>query len=207
MQKLVKGVHQFQKDVFRSQRELFKRLGDGQEPECLFITCSDSRVIPTHITQADPGELFELQNAGNIVPPYKAGGEGAAATIEYAVGALKIRDVIVCGHSKCGAMTGLLNPETLEKLPAVTEWLAHAETTRRIIDENYGDLEGEARLVATIEENVLVQLEHLRTHPSVAVALSRGELALHGWVYKIETGEVFAYDPEQGQFLPLKTEA
>jgi carbonic anhydrase len=206
MERLVKGVHQFQNDVFSSQRELFERLKNSQEPDALFITCSDSRVDPTLLTQVDPGELFVLQNAGNMVPPYGAGDLGAAATVEYAVSALKVSDIVVCGHSHCGAMTGLLHPEKLGNMPVVEKWLGFAETTRRIMKENYTHLEDEAqRVTATVEENVLVQLENLRTHPSVAAAIARGDLHLHAWVYEFETGQVFAYDNESGQYEPLTT--
>lgn len=205
VQKLVKGVHQFQDTVVASKKEFFEKLGSGQSPSTLFITCSDSRVVPTIITQADPGDLFELQNAGNIVPAYGAGGVGAGATIEYAVAALKVTDIIVCGHSHCGAMTALLHPEHLEGLPAVAGWLKHAESARRIVEENYKHVTNDRdRLMVMIEENVLVQLEHIRTHPTVAAALGRKAVNLHGWVYKVETGEVFEYDPDQGQYLPLK---
>jgi carbonic anhydrase len=144
-----------------------------------------------------------MRNAGNIVPPFGTGGSGEAATIEFAVAGLGVEDVIVCGHSLCGAMKGLLSPAETERLPAVRQWLTYAEATRRIVCENYTHLEGRALLTATVEENVLVQLENLRTHPSVAAAVGRHALRLHGWVYKLETGEVFAYSPDQGQFLPL----
>ncbi|MCA8925044.1 MAG: carbonic anhydrase [Planctomycetes bacterium] len=207
MQRLVQGVHKFQSEVFGSRRELFERLAAAQKPEALFITCSDSRVDPTLVTQSEPGTLFELQNAGNMVPPYGAQlGGSSAATVEYAVSVLKVRDVIVCGHSHCGAMTALLQPrEALDNVPAVQSWLRHAETTRRIVQENYAHLActPERHVMATVEENVLVQLENLRTHPSVAAALARGELNLHAWVYKFETGEVFAYDAQSEQFVPL----
>lgn len=205
MQKLVNGIHKFQSEVFASQRSLFERLAKGQSPETLFITCSDSRISPNLLTQTEPGELFILRNAGNIVPPYTAGASGGeAATIEFAVAGLGVRDIVVCGHSVCGAMAALVKPEKAADLPAVTAWLAHAESTRRIMRLNYGHLSGDALITATVEENVLVQLENLRTHPSVAARLSRGDLSLHGWVYKLETGAVFYYDPEQGQFLPLE---
>jgi len=206
MQKLIQGLHQFQTHVFSSQRELFERLTKGQQPDALFITCSDSRINPNLVTQTEPGDLFILRNAGNIVPPGDLGPGGEAATIEYAVAALGVRDIILCGHSHCGAMTGLLNPETLRELPRVRSWLAHAEATRRIVEQNYRHLAGNALLTVTVQENVLVQLDHLRTHPVVERALARGELNLHGWVYKFETGEVFAYDPEQGQFLAITQE-
>lgn len=207
MQKLFEGLHHFQKNIFSSQRTLFERLAQGQSPETLFITCSDSRINPNLLTQTEPGELFILRNAGNIVPPYGAANGGEGATIEYAVAALNVKDIIICGHSHCGAMKGLLEPESLTDVPQVAQWLSHAEATRRIIKENYTHLENQALLTATVEENVLVQLENLKTHPTVAARLSRGNLNLHGWVYKIETGDVFAYDPESGQFLPVNTEA
>ncbi|MCC6491701.1 MAG: carbonic anhydrase [Pirellulales bacterium] len=204
MQKLVAGIHEFQQNIFASQRRMFQRLVDGQKPLALFITCSDSRVNPNLITQTEPGELFILRNAGNIVPPYGASGCGEAATIEYAVSILGVEDVVVCGHSHCGAMGALLDPEAVKDLPAVRNWLGHAESTARIIKENYDHLtDRTARLTATVEENVLVQLENLRTHPAVAAALSRERLKLHGWVYKFETGQVFSYDAQQHQFTSL----
>ncbi len=201
MQKLVDGIHKFQKDVFCSQERFFQRLADGQKPLALFITCSDSRIDPNMLTQTKPGELFIMRNAGNIVPPYGAASSGEAATIEYAVAVLGVKDVIICGHSHCGAMNALLCPEQVESLPAVRQWLGNAEATSRIIRENYGELpDGEARLTATVEENVLVQLENLRTHPTVLAAMGRKDVTLHGWVYKFETGQVFVYDAEHGQF-------
>ena len=208
MQKLVRGIHEFKNTVFSPQAQLFARLAQGQHPLALFITCSDSRICPNMMTQTDPGELFILRNAGNIVPPYGSSPGGEAATIEYAVAVLKIRDLIVCGHSLCGAMQALLDERQTEKLPAVRSWLTHAEATRRLIAENYDHIVlPEARLMAAVEENVLVQLENLRTHPSVAASLSRGEVKLHGWVYKLQTGQVFAYEPDQGQFLAIEESA
>ncbi len=205
MQKLVDGIHEFQETLFTPQKKLFERLAQGQQPLALFITCSDSRIDPSLLTQTQPGELFIMRNAGNIVPPYGAVLGGEAATIEFAISVLKIKDVIVCGHSHCGAMNGLLHPEAVGELPAVRAWLKHAEATSRIMKENYTHITEEApRLTATVEENVLVQLENLRTHPSVAATLARGDLKLHGWVYKFETGQVFAYDAGSGQFLPVE---
>lgn len=206
MQKLVKGIHQFQRSIFNSQQRLFQRLAKGQQPEALFITCSDSRIDPSLLTQTDPGELFILRNAGNIIPAYGIVHGGEAATIEYAVSVLHVRDIVICGHSHCGAMQAVLHPEQTDGLNAVKAWLGHADATARIIKENYGHLTGDGpRLTATIEENVLVQMEHLRTHPSVAAALARGDLTLHGWVYKFESGQVFSFEPESGQFVPLES--
>jgi carbonic anhydrase len=203
MQKLIQGIHQFQGKGFLPLQGLFEQLAKGQNAETLFITCSDSRIDPNLLTQSQPGDLFILRNAGNIIPPHGAGNGGEAATIEFAVSALGVKDIIICGHSLCGAMQGLLHPEQVAQLPALSSWLSHAEMTRRIVQENYGDLDESLLLSATIQENVLVQLEHLRTLPSVGSRLVRGDLRLHGWVYKIETGEVFAYDVEQAQFVKL----
>jgi len=204
MQKLVDGIHKFQRESFSHDQKLFETLAEGQYPLALFITCSDSRIDPSRLTQTQPGELFIQRTAGNIVPPYGSVFAGEAATIEYAVTALKIRDIIICGHSHCGAMGGLLNPQSIEKMPAVKAYLEHAESTRRIVEENYTHLtDPEKRLTLTVEENVLVQLESLRTHPSVAAAVGRGDLKLHGWVYKFETGDVFGYNPDQQQFTAL----
>jgi carbonic anhydrase len=203
MQKLVAGIHQFQQDSFRPLKGLFEQLAHGQKPETLFITCSDSRIVPNLLTQSSPGDLFIVRNAGNLVPPHSAISGGEAATIEFAVAGLGVRDIIVCGHSHCGAMKGLLQPELLKELPAMASWLTHAATTARIVRDNYQHLEGEKLLSAATEENVLVQLENLRTLPSVASRLVKGDLHLHGWVYKLESGDVFAYDPKECQFVPL----
>lgn len=182
---------------------MFELLAKGQNPDTLFITCSDSRIDPNLLTRSQPGELFILRNAGNIVPPHAAASGGEAATIEFAVAALGVKDIIICGHSHCGAIKGLLNPELIASLPAVASWLSHAEMTRRIVRDNYGHLEGDRLVTATVQENVLVQLENLRTLPAVGSRLVKGDLHLHGWVYKIETGEVFAYDSASGQFLAI----
>lgn len=204
MEKLIKGIHKFQTTYFNKNIPLFKKLSTGQNPMALVITCSDSRVSPEMITQADPGDLFILRIAGNVVPPYGASkGGGVESTVEYAASVLGVKDIIICGHTQCGVMQALLNPESVKELPAVSNWLSHAESTRRIVKDSYSHLEYEALLRATVEENVLVQLENLRTHPAVAVRLAKGDLQLHGWVYKIETGEVFNYDPEEEQFMPI----
>jgi carbonic anhydrase len=203
MQRLVRGVHKFQQEVVGKQAEFYAELAKGQRPHTLFITCSDSRISPNLLTQTAPGEIFILRNAGNIIPPHSAVIGGEAATIEYAVGLLGVTDIVVCGHSHCGAMTGLLAPGSVADLPAMRTWLGHAEATRRIVKENYANLSGEALVNVAIQENVLVQLENLRTIPVVAARLASGRLHLHGWVYKIETGEVFAYDPAEAQFQAL----
>jgi carbonic anhydrase len=204
MQKLIAGLHEFQSKIFGTQQELFERLAVGQAPETLFITCSDSRIDPCLLTQTAPGELFIMRNAGNLVPPYGASIGGEAATIEFAVAGLGVKDIIVCGHSHCGAMKGLLDPPSARDFPALTQWLSYAESTRRVVHDKYTCEEAHADLLnVTIQENVLAQLENLRTHPVVASGLAQGKLKLHGWVYKFETGEVFGYEPDSGQFRRL----
>ncbi len=180
-------------------------MAGGQTPEALFITCSDSRINPNLLTNTAPGELFILRNAGNIVPPWGHDNGGESATIEYAVTVLGVRDVIVCGHSHCGAMQGLIDPTSVAELPAVRRWLSHADATRRVLMDNYSHLSGEALETVAVQENVLAQIENLRTHPCVATAVAKGALHLHGWVYKIETGEVFTYESASEQFVPLAT--
>lgn len=157
---------------------------------------------PDLLAQTEPGELFVLRNAGNIVPPHEAGYWAEAATIEYAVVQLRVRDVILCGHSQCGAMHGLLEPETLVQLPSVAGWLAHAKAVLPKVQTP--ELSAEERLGRAVEANVLVQLEHLRTHPAVRSALTARTLRLHGWVYHFEHGRVDGYDPVAGKFVHLE---
>lgn len=203
MQKLIQGLHQFESKIFDQRRELFATLAKGQRPEALFITCSDSRVNPNLLTQTEPGELFILRTAGNIVPPAGAPSVGEAATIEYALEALNVKHIIVCGHTHCGAMHGLLEPQKVAHLPAVKHLLSYAENVRLTIEQNYTHLEGEDRVRATIKENVLAQIENLRTHPSVRSRIMRGDVCLHAWVYNIEQGRVLGFDNDSGQFTPL----
>jgi carbonic anhydrase len=209
LHRLVAGVHQFQNNVFANQRKFFERLAKTQSPPGLFITCADSRVNPNLITQTQPGELFILRNIGNIVPPFTphTADGAAAAAIEYAVTNLNVEFIIVCGHSRCGAVQGLFNLDDLKHMPSVRGWLANAESARRIVQENYKGLSEEAKLNVAVQENVLCQLENLRTHPSVAVRMARGDLQIFGWVYKLETGEVFGFSPEAGQFVSLRERA
>ena len=203
MQKLIEGLHHVQQSVFGTQQELFERLSQGQSPETLFITCSDSRINPNLLTQTQPGDLFILRNAGNLIPRYGPYAGGEAATIEFAIQGLNVKDVIVCGHSHCGAMDGLLHPEKTQGFPALNRWLEHAEVTRRVVAEMYPSNPSDALLNIAIQENVLAQMENLRTHPSVATALAAGRIRIHGWVYKIETGEIFGYHPENRQFISI----
>ena len=159
------------------------------------------------LMQSKPGDLFIMRNAGNIIPPYGPMYTGEAGTIEFAVAALGIKDIIICGHSHCGAMKGVLKPEAVKEMPAVAGWLKHAESTQKIMQENYAELEGEPKLNAAIQENVLAQIENIKTHPIVAARMARGELNLHGWVYKFETGEVFAYDGKEEVLVVVESDS
>jgi carbonic anhydrase len=203
MKRILDGLTRFQQDIFPHDRELFERLASGQNPETLLLTCSDSRIVPELITQTQPGELFICRNAGNIAPPFGEHTGGVSATIEYAVMALNVRDIIVCGHSHCGAMRAVMDPAQLVGMPTVASWLRHADRARLVLAEHYQHLDAAARLVMLTEQNVLAQLDNLRTHPSVASRLHGGRLALHGWVYEIETGVVRSYDPSARTFVPV----
>jgi carbonic anhydrase len=203
VQKLEEGIHHFQATYFASHRGLFEQLSEqGQSPETLFVTCSDSRLVPTLITNTQPGELFIVRNIGNIVPSVARGVlGGVSAAIEYAVDVLKVRNVIVCGHTHCGAIAAILAPETVAHLPHVSRWLNESQRVPELIEERYGHLEGEARMIAAVQENVLVQLENLRSFQFVTRALDSGHLKMSGWVFKISTGDVFDYDPVSEQFV------
>jgi carbonic anhydrase len=204
MEKLVKGIHTFQQGFFKKHRKLFEHLAEkGQNPETLFITCSDSRVMPNELTGAGPGELFIVRNVGNVVPSADLPG-GTAAAIEYAVEVLKVQNVIVCGHTQCGAMNAILSPETMDNLPFVRKWLGQTQHLREIIQERYGHLGPDARATAAVEENVLEQLEHLRAYPFVARRVEAGELHVSGWVFDVGSGAVFDYDPDEGEFKRMR---
>ena len=203
MDKIAAGVVRFQQEAYVERRDLFERLAEGQSPEALFITCSDSRIDPNLLTQTDPGELFICRNAGNIIPPHTNHTGAMTASIEFAVGALKVPHIIVCGHSECGAMKGAMNPEGLDEFPHVREWLAYARAAVLISRQKGAALDDKDRLDLVIKENVLLQIAHLRTHPYVAARLSSGETRIHGWVYDIRTGEVLAFDEKANDFIPV----
>ncbi|QKD81880.1 carbonic anhydrase [Thermoleptolyngbya sichuanensis A183] len=203
MKELIKGLREFKKSFYCTHIDLYEELAQGQHPMALIVCCADSRVGPELLTNAEPGEIFVIRNAGNIIPPYGATNGGEGASIEYAVEALGIRDIVICGHSHCGAMKGLLKLNTLEeKMPLVYNWLKHAEATRLLIKENYTHLEGEELLNATIAENVLTQIENLKTYPSIHSKLYDGTLKIYAWIYDMDRGEVWAYDAEKHAYIP-----
>jgi len=197
--KFLGGITRFQKDVYPEHQDLFEELATGQRPEALFITCADSRIDPCLLTQTKPGELFICRVIGNIVPHYPDAVGGVWATVEYAVGVLRVPEVIVCGHTDCGVLKGALNPQPLEVYPAVSFWLRYAPVERHESAPN-------AELILElVERNVVAQLQNLRSHPLVAARLEAGDLALHGWVYHIGPGTVTVYDQESGKFLAPET--
>lgn len=203
MDKLIHGASRFKKEVFPGQKELFKELSNGQSPEVLFITCSDSRIDPNLITQTNPGDLFICRNAGNIVPPHSLHTGGVTASIEYAVVVLGVEHVVICGHTDCGAMRGALNKDSLTNLPHVCEWLGHCDAALHTVRDNYGDLDEAEQMQRMIEQNVLVQVQHARTHPCIASRLEAGKIQLHGWVYDIPSGTFTVYNEETRSFEPL----
>lgn len=208
MNELIGRVFSFEKTVFPGSGELFAKLSSqGQAPKALMISCADSRVVPEQILQAQPGELFVCRNAGNIVPPFATMNGGVSSTVEYAVVALGVRDIIVCGHSDCGAMKALNDPSLTSEMPNVAAWLRHGAAAKHVLDRTSGNLEGTERVRALSLENVIAQLNHLRTHPSVAAAIAEGHMALHGWFVDIHAGQVLGLDGETGQFVPLREDS
>jgi carbonic anhydrase len=201
--RILQGLKQFQKKVFPKERELFHRLAHQQRPVALFITCADSRIDPCLLTQTKPGELFICRVIGNIVPRYPETIGGVSATIEYAVSVLGVPDVIVCGHTDCGVMQGVLHPESLDLLANVSAWLRHAQPAREAIENSKSRLNDAEFFMALTERNVVEQLNNLQTHPSVAARLEQKSVKLHGWVYHIARGAVTTYDFCQGRFLPV----
>lgn len=202
MKDLIEGILKFQREEYPKRSLLFRQLATQQHPGVLFIACSDSRVVPELLTQSEPGELFVIRNAGNIVPAHGLQPGGVSASVEYAVAGLKVRDIVICGHSDCGAMTAVATCQCLDHMPAVAQWLRHADGARRIslARPHASDRD---RVDDMVRENVIEQLTHIQTHPSVAQALAEGRVDLHGWIYDIETGGILALDARTGRFVPL----
>lgn len=203
MEKLLAGMVRFQNEVFPRNRHLYQQLAREQQPETLFICCSDSRVVPHELTQTLPGELFICRNAGNIVPAHGDVLGGVSATVEYAVQVLKVKHIIVCGHSDCGAMRAVLHPDKVKSYRAVARWIRHAESVSAIAHELHRGLDDEEMLNLLIEENVIAQLHNLVTHPCVAAKMRAGWLQIHGMVFDIATGEFRILDRDTERFVAL----
>ncbi|KTD08220.1 carbonic anhydrase [Legionella jamestowniensis] len=199
--KLMSGIRKFCHEKFKEMQSLFQILSNGQYPDALFITCSDSRVDPNLFTHSNPGDLFAVRNVGNIIPPKETSTVSSEeVAIEYALNVLKIKNIILCGHSDCGAMKGLLVPDLKQQLPSVASWLSHSSTVITTLKERKDVL----TLDDIVKQNVLVQIEHLKTYPAIAEKLKSKELTIHGWFYKFESGEIFIYQETHQDFIILE---
>jgi carbonic anhydrase len=209
LEKLKAGIRKFHSEVYAGKAEEYQRAASmPQSPHTLIIACADSRVDVESITSSGPGEIFVTRNIGNMVPPYDGARGSMSAVIEYAVTALKVKHIAVCGHSECGAMKGLLHPETTKALPTVRNWLEHGRAALMVEEgQAHAHASPEERQRSLTEENVLMQLVHLRTHPSVAGGMARGNLTVSGWVYDIATGVVRIAEGEQREFVPVTAAA
>jgi carbonic anhydrase len=210
IRKLLEGVRRFHDDEFPRDHVIFEHLASGQHPHTLFITCADSRIVPELITQTAPGELFVCRNIGNIVPPYSKSSCEISAVIEYACLGLKVSEIVICGHSDCGAMKALQTPAATEHMPAVTAWMRNAAAVRDVVRATRPELEatgfeGPEAVQALVEQNVRVQLANLRTHPAVAARVADRSLEMHGWVYDIGAGTIGVFDAEERELLPMES--
>jgi carbonic anhydrase len=202
LETLLDGVRRFRREIYPKNRERYQQAAtQPQRPHTLFVTCADSRIDPELLTQSGPGDIFVTRNIGNLVPAYGHMLGGVSSVIEYAVQALEVAQIVICGHSDCGAMTGLLHREKLVNMPTVNAWLQNAEAALSVVQARDGGADEAAKLNRLIEENVLLQLNHLRTHPSVAGKIAQKKLAVCGWVYDIGNGHVSMYDEAIGNFL------
>ena len=202
MKEIIDGFLKFQREAFPKREALFKQLATQQSPRTLFISCSDSRLVPELVTQREPGDLFVIRNAGNIVPSYGPEPGGVSASVEYAVAALRVSDIVICGHSNRGAMTAIASCQCMDHMPAVSHGLRYADSAR-VVNEARPHSDLPSKAAAMVRENVIAQLANLQTHPSVRLALEEGRIALHGWVYDIESGSIAAFDGATRQFVPL----
>jgi carbonic anhydrase len=208
LQRLKDGVRRFQADVFPEQAEMFAQaVSEKQSPHTLFITCADSRIDPIALTSSSTGEIFVARNIGNMVPAYGDMLGGVSAVIEFAVSSLGVRHIVVCGHSHCGAMQGLLDPASIATMPTVEAWLHNAHAALRVaetIHEQSTSTLHEHELIEILtEQNVLLQMQHLKTHPSVAGAMAKRHLTISGWIYSIGTGEVRIASDGDLTFTPI----
>jgi carbonic anhydrase len=201
--RILHGVAKFQSEVYPAQRAMFESLRHRQEPLALFITCADARVVPNLFTQTEPGDIFIERNPGNMVPPYVEFVGGVTAGVEYSMLVLKVPLIVVCGHTDCGVMKALLHPERVEGMPGVRHWMGHGFSARNRMLRVFADAPEEEQLQKLTELNVLAQIEHIKTHPSVRDRLHQGDVEIRGWVYGIGDGAVHQADPATGEFSPL----
>ncbi len=203
MERFREGVRRFQSEVFPRKKALYERLAERQKPHAFFLSCGDSRIEPSVLTGTEPGEIFVERTPGNIVPVYDVAERvGVSSSIEYAVAVLAVRDIIICGHSACGAMHALLHPELLTNIPATARWLTFASAAVARLGSSPPEPDEESRLKRLTQLNIVEQMAHLHTHPAVQARVHAGDIGIHGWFYEIHTGRVEAYNPATGAFEP-----
>jgi carbonic anhydrase len=208
LEQLKEGVRRFQTEIYPQQAEIFAQaVSEGQRPHTLFITCADSRIDPVAITSSLPGEVFVTRNIGNIVPAYGEMLGGVSAVIEFAVSSLKVGHVVVCGHTHCGAMQALLHPDSVVDMPTVKSWIRNAQAalaTAKYMEADPSNAASREPFIDLLtEQNVLLQMQHLKTHPSAAEAISKGTLTISGWVYRIGSGEICVARDGETKFTPI----
>lgn len=201
MTDFIRGARKFQADIHPRMQDLFTSLEGGQSPETLFITCSDSRIDPALITQTEPGSLFVIRNAGNIIPTPETDRGGVSAAIELAIAVLKVKDIVICGHSGCGAMEALIDEGTLAALPFVRDWVCKAEAAKDINSDEGNGESSAPRLIQLVRANVILQMERIWTHPTLAPLKKTGGVRVHGWVYDIGSGVIDVFDEKSGTFV------
>ncbi len=207
MKKLIEGIVDFRKKLTEENRALFAKLALGQKPDALFIACSDSRVVPNLFASTNPGDLFVLRNVGNLIPPASTRSEAcSAAALEFSLFSLNIADIIVCGHSECGAMNALIQDVDKNKCPHLVSWLSHAKPSLQKVQQGYIN-ESTLSITNQISQvNVLQQMEHIQSYPFVQERLEKGMLRIHGWWFDIAQANVYCYEPPQKKFVLIDEE-
>jgi carbonic anhydrase len=206
MKKLIQGIVEFRRNVQQDYREAFGRLATGQSPDTLFIACSDSRVVPNTFASTNPGDLFVLRNVGNLIPPCGQHGvstsdEAEAAAIEFSVLRLNVSDIIVCGHSECGAMRAIMKDRDKIPMPNLRNWLRHGDPALErlqagnVLDPKLAPHNQLSQL------NVLLQMEHVKSYPAVKKRVEAGTLGIHGWWFDIANADVYSYEPCLNRFV------
>jgi carbonic anhydrase len=207
--KLLVGIRHFKNHHLKEKKEFLASLSKGQSPDVVLITCSDSRIDPHLFTHSGLGTLFVGRNPGNIVAPFNesCSPSGEGATIEFGLVHLNISEIIICGHSHCGAMKGLLTHNLDKHLPSTAAWLKHSQILVEHLEQRHPETAHQDylfKLKCLTQDNILLQIEHLKTHPSVKARLEEGNLQIHGWYYEIETGEVYIYHQQKKIFVSFE---
>ena len=208
MKKLIRGLLDFQLNARPGYRDVFAKLANGQSPDCLFISCADSRVVPNLLVSTDPGDLFVVRNVGNLIPPsdahgHSTGDQSEPAALEFSLRHLTVEDIVVCGHSSCGAMKAVLAGGVGPETPNLAHWLTHGQAALRTLKEGSTVGEGLPEHDRLSQLNVLQQLEHIKTYPMVKERLEAGTLRLHAWWFDIAHAQVHAWRPAVSRFIPM----